>query len=161
MQKAKQVILAHKAISIGLALVLILVVVDGGIFATNFMRKAVVQQQQGQEQQKQNQTNTGQQQNQQQPDQSQQQQQSSGGTSGGGNTRVCNQTAANNFTAQYNNSVVAENARHDAAIAAIQNGPEIYPGYKQIAIAQENAQHNQNLANLYNQYQSNLRSVNC
>lgn len=160
MRKFKELILEHKAISIGLALVLILVLVDGGIFAANFMKKqadqAVQQEQAKQEQTKQ----PDQPQQQQQPEQQQQQNQNS---SSGGGTRTpsCNQTAANTFTNQYSAAVDAENARHNAAIAAIQNGPEIYPGYKQIAIAQENAQHNTNLTSLNAVYQANLRSVNC
>ncbi len=158
MRKLKELFLEHKAIGVGLSLVLILILVDGGIFAYNFMHNQNKLVEQPQEQQ---QTKQPEQQQQQQPEQQPEQQQQQNNSNSGSRTVTCNQAAANNYTNQYSASVDAENARHNSAIASIQNGPEIYPGYKQIALAQENARYNQNLTTLYNQYQANLRSVNC
>lgn len=156
MRHIKELISNHKAISIGLVLVLVLVIVDGGIFFRNLLNRPAVVQQQEQEQQQFEQEKQQQQEQQQQPQQP---------NNGGGTTPApapsCNQTAANNFINQYNASVNAENARHAARLAEIQNGPETFPGSKQIATAQENALYSQNLTNLQNQLNANLRSVNC
>lgn len=157
MRHIKELIRNHKAISIGLALVLVLVVVDGGIFFRNIMNRPAEIQQEIQEEQKFEEEKQQEQQQQQQ----QQEQQQPGNNTTPRPTPTCNQAAANNFINQYNASVNAENARHNARLAEIANGPELYPGYKQIATARENALHQQNLTNLQNQLNANLRSVNC
>lgn len=158
MRHIKELIRNHKAISIGLALVLVLVVVDGGIFFRNIMNRPAEIQQEIQEEQK---FEEEKQQEQQQQQQQQQEQQQPGNNTTPRPTPTCNQAAANNFINQYNASVNAENARHNARLAEIANGPEQYPGDKQIATARENALHQQNLTNLQNQLNANLRSVNC
>lgn len=156
MRKIKELINNHKAISVGLALVLVLVVVDGVIFFRNLAnRPAMIQQMQKEEQKFEEEKKQEEQQ------QQQQEQPSTKPTPTPLPKPTCNQAAANNFINQYNAAVNAENARHAARLAEIANGPELYPGYKQIATAQENALHQQNLANLQNQLNANLRSVNC
>lgn len=157
MRHIKELIRNHKAISIGLALVLVLVVVDGGIFFRNIMNRPAEIQQEIQEEQK---FEEEKQKEQQQQQQQQEQQQPNNNTTPRP-TPTCNQAARTNFINQYNASVNAENSLHAANLAKIANGPEIYPGYKQVATAQEIARHNQALTNLQNQLNANLRSVNC
>jgi len=81
--------------------------------------------------------------------------QSGSGASSGTVVR-CNTTQKATYTNQYNNQVAEENARHQNVINFLTS-----TGAPQSAFDSENATHAQNLASIYSQYQSNLRSIGC
>lgn len=158
MRNFKGLIQNHKAISIGLVLILILIIVDGSIFFRNFMNRPAAIQQEAQEEQRFEEEKKQEQEQQRQEQQQQEQQRQQNNNA---NRPVCNQAARTNFINQHNASVHAENARHTARLAKIASEAEVYLGYKQITTAKENALNQQNLANLQSQLNANLRSINC